>query len=48
MERTKEIALENMMKNMPNLENGPRDLWGARIKSVNKSEADRDEDIDEV
>ena len=48
MERTKEIAMENMMKNMPNLEDGPRDLWGAGIKSVNKSEADGDEDGDEV
>ena len=48
MERTKEIAMENMMKNMPNLEGGQRDLWGARIKSVNKFEADGDEDGDEV
>ena len=36
MKRTKEIAMENMMKNMPNLEDGPRDLWGAGIKSVNE------------
>ena len=40
--------MENMMKNMPNMEDGPRDLWGAGINSVNKSEEDGDEDSDEV
>ena len=48
MRRTKEIAMENMMNNMPNLADGPRDLWGAGIKSVNESEEDGDEDPDEV
>ena len=48
MERTKEIAMENMMKNMPYLEGGQGDLWGAGIKSVNKSEEDGDEVSDEV
>ena len=48
MRRTKEIAMENTMKNMPNLEGGQRDLWGAGIKSVNKSEEDGDENSDEV
>ena len=48
MERTKEIVMENMMWSRPHLEDGQRDLWGAGIKSVNKSEADGDEDGDEV
>ena len=48
MERAKEIGMENMMQNLPNLEGGPRDLWGAGIKSVNKSEEDGDEVSDEV
>ena len=40
--------MENRMKNRPNLGDGPRDLWGGGIESVNKSEEDGDEDSDEV
>ena len=36
------------MKNMLNPEGGFRDLWGAGIKSINKSEAGGNKDGEEV